>query len=397
MKTIDKKYSPLRNICVIIFLASLGYGSIYPVIPAYSKELGASTFLSGLNFGSFTIMFSIFSIIGGHYYEKNGGEKIIKIGILLLSFGVFSFVLIKDADYFIIFNGLCGAGVGFVLPSEVSLMYEITDDVNRAKRMSIFISIIMAGFTLGNICGGFIAETFSSSASFHFAAICLAGSFLSSGNLGQKFFFRESIAKTQNSCNYKKMIEQEGMKALLWRSFASLFVAGTLLAIVPLFLSEMLNLTQGEVGMVIGIEGLFMFISTPVGGVLSDKVGRKFPITISGFVVASALVLFCLVDADNFYFALLPAIILGIGVGINNPASISLIGELSASHKKGTGMGLYAFVGGFGLIAGSILSGVLYSFESFTPFLIGAGMSVVSSLLILLFVPDKFDRVAGST
>lgn len=391
---------PLSKLCLLLIIGGMGYGAIYPIVQIYSEEI-ANSFWAGIIAGSFALSLSIFSGIGGYLADKFGRKNLVTLGILCVSMSAFLFIIKREEVFFAIFYGLTGVGIGLVLPSSIAYVYDITENKNRGKSLSLFILSIIFGFTIGMAMSGFLAKFLFSNAPFLFCGIVgLFTAILSILILENLYFEKEKFKRLEMKTKIKKfrdIIKKKGMLSLLFRGFASFFMTGILFTVLPIFLAKIGNGKGNNiefVGIVLLAQGMGMFIATPIGGFLADKIGRKKPIIMSGILIAFSILI--LPFMDSFLYAGIILIITGIGIGINNPGSIALITEICPIGRKAGGLGFYGAISGIGLIAGPIIGGYLYYLNICYPFFLASVMSIFSAIVIAIFVPETLKKAKGS-
>lgn len=383
---------PLKGLCLLLIIGGIAYGAIYPVVQIYTEEL-SNSFWAGIIAASFALFLSIFSGIGGHLADKFGRKILIISGIFCISIAAFLFTLKADKFYFAIFYSLAGMGIGLVLPSSIAYVYDITDHENLGKSMSLFITSVIIGFTIGMPLSGILAKYISENAPFYFCSIlALITTFLSLFLLEKEHYEKEKLKLFEMKDTIKNLssiFKKKGMSSLIFRGFSSFFMTGILFTVLPIFLDN-INDNIEFVGIVLLVLGIGMFIATPIGGLLADKIGRKEPIIISGILIAISL--FILPFAESFLQAAIILIMTGIGIGINNPSSTALISEISPVGKKAGGLGFYGAISGIGLIIGPLCGGFLFDLSRYYPFFLASFMSIVSAIVIAIFVPETLKK-----
>lgn len=386
-----KIQKPLLKLCLLIILGGTAYGAIYPVVQIYSEDI-ANTFWAGVIAASFALSLSVFSGIGGILADKFGRKNLIILGIFCLSIASFLFSIKEDKFLFAIFYGIAGIGIGLVLPSSIAYVYDITDKENRGKSMSIFISSVIIGFTIGMSLSGILYK-FSNNAPFYFCSVIALFAVIMAFFLLENYHYereKEKLFKMKGKLKkISDILKKKGMSSLLFRGFASFFMTGVLFAILPIFLDKLEDNIE-FIGIVLLAQGVGMFIATPIGGLLADNIGRKQPIIISGVLIAVTLIILPFVN--SFLHAGIILAVMGLGIGINNPGSTALITEICPIGRKAGGLGFYGAISGTGLIIGPIIGGYLYDLNKYYPFFIASFMSVISVIVIAIYVPETLKK-----
>jgi MFS family permease len=124
-------------------------------------------------------------------------------------------------------------------------------------------------------------------------------------------------------------------------------------------------------------------ISNIPGGALSDRVGRR-PTLIAGWVVY-ALVYFLFARASETWHAWVLFAAYGIYFGLTEGTELALVADVVPKDRRGVAYGWYYLAIGIGALPASLLFGVLWGrYGSPTAFSVGAGLSIVAALALLV-------------
>ncbi len=161
---------------------------------------------------------------------------------------------------------------------------------------------------------------------------------------------------------------------------------GIIIPIMP-FLVESFGGSGLAMGGLMTIFSLMQFLFSPIWGGLSDRFGRK-PVLMIG-ALGNALGLILMGIAPN-----LPMLYLGRAVGgmlssATQSAAMAYISDSTDESSRGGGMGLIGAAFGLGMVLGPGIGGMTASFSHETPFLIGAGLSLLGVILIWVFLPES--------
>jgi MFS family permease len=128
-------------------------------------------------------------------------------------------------------------------------------------------------------------------------------------------------------------------------------------------------------------------LSMPFGK-LSDRIGRK-NLLVPGYIAFSVCyVVFAF--ASNSFTLVLAFILFGIYTAMIIGVERAFVAEISPPELKGTMLGLHSTVSGIGLLPASIITGVLWNiYGSIIPFLLGAFLSLISALLLVIFMKSR--------
>lgn len=130
-------------------------------------------------------------------------------------------------------------------------------------------------------------------------------------NIWKKFKYKRAISVT-----YGAMFYEGAMNVIL-------------ISLMPL-LSQRYGVSAGDISLLISAKSIGTFFMLYVSGYWSDKYGRK-PVIFSG-AICMLLFILGLVVSNNFYLAILFAFMGGIGHGIMDAPSMSIIFDLFPSN-----------------------------------------------------------------
>jgi DHA1 family multidrug resistance protein-like MFS transporter len=169
---------------------------------------------------------------------------------------------------------------------------------------------------------------------------------------------------------------------------------GIIIPILPFYIESM-GAGGTELGLLVASYAVMRLIFGPVWGSLSDRVGRK-PILLIGILgYAVTMVWFGL--ATKLWMLFAARILSGVLSSATAPTTMAFIGDSTPEKDRGGGMGLLGAAGGIGTIVGPVLGGFLAGDSLATPFFLAAGLSVLSLLLAIVFLPESLPTKARQT
>src|SRR5688572_22492426 len=147
---------PLLVIFLTIFVNLVGFGIIIPLLPFYAQTFGASPFVIGLLFASFSLSQLIASPLLGELSDRWGRRPVL---ILSLIGTAISFTMLALAHSLAmlfaarIVDGLSGGNI----TTARAYIADVTTEENRAKAFGV----LGAAFGLGFIIGPALGAAFS--------------------------------------------------------------------------------------------------------------------------------------------------------------------------------------------------------------------------------------------
>ncbi|MFO7881530.1 MAG: MFS transporter [Kosmotogaceae bacterium] len=180
------------------------------------------------------------------------------------------------------------------------------------------------------------------------------------------------------------MLEKNVKIYPFFKFFFNMLIIGPIL--VPFMLFKGLNYSQ--ILLLQSISAISVFVFEVPTGTIADKFSRKFSLFLSGLFPALGLILYILFD--SFYIFAIAEISFGFGLTMMSGADSALLYESlmklkrKKEYQRVEGKSLsYIFIG---QAFGSILSGVLYTYNPFLPFWISVINILIASMIALGFV-----------
>ncbi len=172
--------------------------------------------------------------------------------------------------------------------------------------------------------------------------------------------------------------------------FTDMFIHGMIVPILPIYAAS-LGISQTALGFLFGSYALALLITTPIFGMISDKLGRRGPMLWGILGLAAATLLFAF--ANTFWFLLLARILQGCAAAITWTAGLALLADFYPSEERGQAMGIALSGQAIGILVGPSMGGWLYQIGGYMfPFFVAAGMAVLDGLLRLLLLKEEPHR-----
>jgi MFS family permease len=153
---------------------------------------------------------------------------------------------------------------------------------------------------------------------------------------------------------------------------------GALMAFLPLY-GIAIGLNAGEVGLLFTVQSLTSFISKPIMGRISDRMGRQ-PLIMLGLLICAATFV-SIPHVVGLASLLLLSAGFGFGEAVVSSSSSAFVADSSEFKTLGAGMGMQGTIGDIGHASGPLLAGVLIANMSYAgAFGIIAGLQVAAAV-----------------
>lgn len=174
----------------------------------------------------------------------------------------------------------------------------------------------------------------------------------------------------------------------------------TLLLSLPLFLTTWTLWDSAHIGLLLAGLSLPMVVFSPLGGLLSESLGRRAPAVVGMILIALGAFPFLLVDPAWLWLVYLaPLIFIGAGLGLSMAPLQTTAIETAPSNQAGQASGVFSTMRYLGSILGSsvmaaVLSGATPPVTNFRILYAALFVSACSATVAALRLPTWLDKSA---
>jgi MFS family permease len=156
---------------------------------------------------------------------------------------------------------------------------------------------------------------------------------------------------------FREVVSEPRILAVSVVEAGQFFAYGAVEAFTPKFGQAVLELTEWQIGAVLGLMGVLLMATKPLMGVLSDRTGRRLPIGIGLVLGAASLVAMFL--ADSFLSLAVILMVFGMGMAMVTASTSPLITDLCKQKSYGSALGVLDTIMDIGQTLGPITFGLL--------------------------------------
>lgn len=176
------------------------------------------------------------------------------------------------------------------------------------------------------------------------------------------------------------------VKALvLLTVFIDIIGVGVIIPVLPYYIKSF-GATDAIVTLLVAVFALLSFISAPMLGALSDKLGRR-PILIVS-IISSSIGWLVFAWAPSIIWLFVGRIIDGLAAGNITAAQSSLADIATDDATRASNMGLVGAMFGIGFIIGPVIGGLLGSIGPTVPFWFVGILAGLNAVLAYFFLPE---------
>jgi MFS family permease len=370
-------------LCTLGVFCFISYNMVrMPVLALFAESLGAGPERIGLIVSVSTLTGVLLKLPSGALSDIYGRRMLLRVGVIAFGVPPFFYPFISDLNLLTLLRLLHGLATAIFAPSALATVAELYRE-RRGAALGTYTACTQSGALLGPLIGGYLA--FASGFS---TAFITAGLF---GCVAIVLFYSLQLPSPPPRVHEKGL---PSVWAEMWKGFnvvarnrrvlmtsstdaAKMIANGALMAFLPLY-GVSVGLNPGEVGLLFTVQSLTSFISKPIMGRVSDRVGRQ-PLIVLGLLLCAATFV-CIPFAAGLALLLVLSAGFGFGEAVVSSSSSALVADSSEFKTLGAGMGMQGTIGDIGHASGPLLAGLLIANMSYAgAFAIIAGLQVAAA------------------
>ncbi|MCO6451466.1 MAG: MFS transporter [Caldilineales bacterium] len=153
-----------------------------------------------------------------------------------------------------------------------------------------------------------------------------------------------------------------------------------------LYITQRFGVGMTQAGIILGIFSFFGIIGGIIGGVLTDRFGRRKPIIFG--LVASAGSMLTLGFVDEFWMLFPLAVIIGLLSDVAGPAHQAMIADILPEKQRAEGFGVMRVVGNLTWIIGPTIGGFVATRSYLALFIADAVISCIVAVLFYFLISE---------
>lgn len=312
-----------------------------PLLPLLRDQFSLDYFRAGLLVSAFSLVYGVAQLPTGWIADRLGRRLLITLGFAGMALAAFAIGLARDFYQVVIFLGLVGLLGGSYHPSAPPLISEAVPQETRGRALGIHLIGGSVGFSLAPLAAGFLASQWTWRGAFMVLAIPTG--------LTSLLFWR-FIRERRVSASPALAGGEQGSAWALLRSLG-LLVGVAILAqatttgvnsFLPIYLVDKHGVSPLRAGMFLSLVYGAGLVAAPLGGALSDRVGRK-PVILSS-ALATGLLVYLLTVLPMGVGLMAVFFLLGTAMYARMPVVESLIVDVVPVRQRSSVFGVYYFL-----------------------------------------------------
>lgn len=359
---------------VIALVVGFSYGMHNPIVPLFSKELGASYVDLGIIGFSNFIPYMFIPLFVGLLLDRFNKGLLLSLGLVLDTVSIYVLSVANSVPQVILFRTMVGIAHSFFWPPCESIISQSSNPHDRVKAISRFMAFFVVGIMIGPLVGSFLLEHFDVTYRIIFQVSAFA--------MATSLVFSVLLSKN-NVSNHKGMISIASAKQLV--KFPTVIAIllfcsvsfGVFLTILPAYMNER-TISESNIELLFFVFGISRLVSLLSSGFLM----KKFFASVLLVILSISIGMILLYYSNSMIEFGLAVLVLGFGFSVYFPLTFEIIMRKTRDNP-GALIGAYEATFGMGWAFGPLMIGLIAnSFGSSIPYLI----LFITGLLVLGFV-----------
>ena len=371
-------------LCTLGVFCFISYNLVrMPVLSLFAESLGAGPERIGLIVSVSTITGVLLKLPSGALSDIYGRKMLLRIGVVAFGLPPFIYPFISDLNALTALRFVHGLATAIFAPSALATVADLYKE-RRGAALGTYTACTQSGSLLGPFLGGWLAYTAGFSTAFVTAGVfgCIAILIFFSLHLGEPppRVRERGLAPVMAEMGKGFLAVARNRKVLITSSTdaAKMVANGALMAFLPLY-GLSVGLNAGQVGLLFSVQAVTSFLSKPVMGRVSDRVGRQ-PLILAGLLICAATFI-SMPHVGSFALLLVLSSGFGFGEAVVSSSSAALVADSSEFKRLGAGMGMQGTVMDIGHASGPLLAGLLIAHVSYQgAFAVIAGLQILAAI-----------------
>jgi MFS family permease len=337
-------------------MIALGYGVVAPAMPSLARTFGVSieavTFLVTV----FSLSRLCFAPVGGLLVQHLGERRIYIGGLLVVALSTMACAFSQTYWQLLLFRVLSGMGSTLFYVSALGLMIHISPVDARGRVAGIFSTSFMVGVVCGPAIGG-LAAGWGLTAPFVVYGAAMLGVAVVLFYSLRHSALAAPAPPTRTTVTMREALRVRAYRSALLANFATGWSAfGLRVALVPLFISDVMGRSVGTIGLVLAMFAAGNAFAVIPSGYLSDRMGRRTLLIVGLATSGAATVWLGAVSSLPAFLAV--ACVVGATTGIYmSPMQAAVADILGSEARAGMPVAMVQMMGDLGAIVGSMTLG----------------------------------------
>jgi MFS transporter, DHA1 family, tetracycline resistance protein len=342
------------------FLVAVGYGLVVPALPALAVSMGVGVTAVSAVVGAFALARIVGAPVAARLIRLGAG-RVFCAGLVVVALSSAACAVAGDYAQLLAFRTVGGLGSMMFTVAAATLIIGLAPPEVRGRAFAAWSAGFLLGSTLGPLVGAALVVVSPRAPFVGYAAVLLAVA------VAVTLLLREQPRPSNEGVSvgvpvgFRAACRRPPFRAALASNVTvGWTVYGVRIAVVPLYVTQVLDQPPVWVGIVLAAYGAGTVAVLPLGGRMADQVGRRTTALVGSLLVAATTVVL-VVDLPVGALTLV-AVLSGAGTALVTPAANAAVADVVASGQgtvDGSAVAGFQLVGDLGAVAGPVVTGAV--------------------------------------
>jgi len=388
-------YLVIANLFLLLFLGVADNQMIAALLPVLIGSFGVSVKVIELLVVAYSVAAALASFISGALSDRYGRRQFLLVGVLV--FGLASWLASRARSFeeLMLARSLTGLAAGTISTCSIAFAGDWFDYAVRGRAIGLISSAYFVAPIVGVPLAGQIADHWGWRRVFVFFAVlaaavgCVSSALPKGGNSAAQLPRRPTTLASIGS-----LLLRPDLVAALGIAF---LVSGGLVGFITnigLWLHDRFAISTGRITLVFMVGGLASVVGAPLGGILSDRWGKRTVSIASNGLLAAAVATVPFLPWGKFL--ILAFGVTGLGAAFRQGPLTALMTEMVPTVQRGSFIALRNISSQLGIGAIALAGGVLYEHYGYAA--VTTLCSLMTALVAILLTTHIVEpQAAGET
>jgi MFS family permease len=370
---------------LVIFVTFLDLFIQFPVVAPFARGLGATPYAVGWIVGVYSLTNLLGNLAAGFALDRWGRKRPVLCGLLVSVLALAAYAAVATPGQLLAVRAAHGLATAVLTPGAFALIGDTAAVDHRARVMGVSGAIIAVAATVGPPLASALGDRFGVGRLFLGASGLMLVAALCFARWASETAAPAAPEDGAPSAGHLTVLTRWPLVTAYMAVLALTVGLGTLVTHLPQML-----VARGDAGVRGAVFTAYAVLAVlamagPLGR-LSDRTGRYGPIAGGLSLIGLGMLLLALVPSA--VGALLGMAVFGFGFGLLFPPAAALVVEATDRSERGAAFGVFYAIYSFGVVVGSVLSGLLAEWggeASAGPFLVGGTVALAAAPAVLAF------------
>ncbi len=382
-------YLVIANLFLLLFLGVADNQVIAALLPSFVESLNISVGMAGLLVTSYSLAAAAAAFISGSLSDHYGRRRFLLVGVAV--FALASWLSSRSATYgeLMLARALTGLAAGTISTCSIAFAGDWFAYAVRGRAIGLISSAYFAAPIIGVPAAAQIADRFGWQRAFLvFAVLAVIVAFATWRLPKDRIDARPSSQKLRNTLQaFSSFLARRDTAAALGIAF--LVSAGLVgfITYIGQWLNNRFDIPTRTIGWVFMLGGLVAVASAPLGGIVSDRWGKRAVSIASNVLLAAAVALLPFLGWGIGLLMVFGAT--SLGAAFRQGPLTALMTELVPATQRGSFIALRNIASQIGIGAVALVGGILYQWHGyFAVTTLCAAMTALVAILLATHIVE---------